>query len=66
MAIIVGGALPGCHTSWRWVYYSHSVVVVGMLTLAMAFLLQETRDDILLCRMAQTMNKHYEAYEPAG
>ena len=77
MALFSGAALLGTglgplvsgfiaqHTTWRWIFYVQTIDC-GILILAVALFLQETRGSVLLSRKAQILNKWYEAREKAG
>ncbi|KAI4135331.1 MAG: hypothetical protein LQ347_000750 [Umbilicaria vellea] len=77
MALFSGAALVGTglgplasgfiaqHTTWRWIFYIQTINC-GVLILAVALFLQETRGSVLLSRKAQILNKWYETREEAG
>ena len=77
MALFSGAALFGTglgplvsgfiaqRTTWRWIFYLQTIDC-GLLILAVALFMRETRGSVLLSRKAQTLNKWYEAREKAG
>lgn len=77
MALFSGAALFGTglgplvsgfiaqNTLWRWVFWVQ-VITCGLLVVAVALFLKETRGSILLSRKAQTINQWIEACEEAG
>ena len=77
MALFSGAALFGTglgpmvsgfiaqHTTWRWIFYVQTIDC-GLLILAVALFMRETRGSVLLSRKAQILNKWYEAREKAG
>lgn len=77
MALFSGAALFGTglgplvsgfiaqHTTWRWIFYIQTINC-GLLILAVALFLQETRGSVLLSRKAHILNNWYETREKAG
>ncbi|KAA6407563.1 MAG: MFS general substrate transporter [Lasallia pustulata] len=77
MALFSGAALFGTglgplvsgfiaqRTTWRWIFYVQTIDC-GLLILAVALFMKETRGSVLLSRKAQILNKWYEAREKAG
>jgi len=53
------------HTTWRWIYYSHTIVIAGLMLL-IVFFFRETRGSVLLSRKAKVLNAWYQAREDAG
>ena len=53
------------HLYWRWVFYIQ-IITTGVVTAAMVFFFKETRENILLARRAEALNKWYDAREEAG
>lgn len=53
------------HTTWRWVYYSHAIVIGAFVILIILFF-KETRGSVILSRKAQVLNKYYDQLEAAG
>lgn len=77
MTLFTGGALFGTglgpmipsfiayRTTWRWIFYSHTIVV-AVLMVFIVFFFKETRGSVLLSRKAKTLNAWYQAREDAG
>lgn len=77
MALFSGAALFGTglgplvsgfiaqHTTWRWIFYIQTINC-GLLILAVALFLHETRGSVLLSRKAHILNNWYETREKAG
>jgi len=77
MTLFTGGALFGTglgpmipsyiayYVSWRWIFYSHTIVVAVLMVL-IYFFFKETRGSVLLSRKAKVLNKWYQAREDAG
>lgn len=77
MALFSGAALCGTslgpmicgfiaqNTSWRWIFYSQSIVCAIMVAL-ICVVFKETRGSVLLSRKARCLNKWMAAREEAG
>lgn len=53
------------HTTWRWIFYLQ-IILAGAICLVVFFFLSETRENVVLRKRAEILNKWYEELEKAG
>ncbi|KAL2793546.1 MFS general substrate transporter [Aspergillus keveii] len=58
-------SLIASRTTWRWICYSQAMVSAGFVAL-LYFFFAETREAVLLSRMADDFNSYFDAMEQAG
>lgn len=64
LAPLLAGAIV-YHTTWRWIFYSHAIVLAAVVVV-MYFFFDETRGSVILSRKAQAVNAYYDQLEAAG
>lgn len=64
LAPLLAGAIV-YHTTWRWIFYSHAIVLAAVVVV-MYFFFDETRGSVILSRKAQKLNAYYDQLEAAG